>query len=122
MLADGELLPFLYVRDWSAARSFYVGTLGLEWQQQTADWVMVATSSGTRCALLSEAKRHETSAVHRAGLFLMIPADLAGILDRLSAGGVAIVRQLQRFSHGAEAAIADPDGNVIVLYEATHRS
>lgn len=120
MLADGDLLPFLYVRDWSAARKFYEGTLGLHWQQQTADWVMVATAAGSRCALLSEAKRHETSAVHRAGLFLTVPADLAGRLANLEACGVAIVRPLQRFSHGAEAAIADPDGNVIVLYETTH--
>ncbi|MBC7545994.1 MAG: VOC family protein [Candidatus Sericytochromatia bacterium] len=117
MLSDADLIPFAYIQDWPAARAFYEGCLGLTWRPRTDDWVMVATASGTRCALISEARRHETGPVHRAGLFFAVAGGLDVRLDALAAQGVSIVRPLHRFSHGAEAAIADPDGNVLVLYE-----
>jgi predicted enzyme related to lactoylglutathione lyase len=117
--ADGRILPFLYIRDWEAARRFYEGILQFAWEPVTDGWVMVRSGAGTVCALIAEATRHETTPPHRAGVFIMVPGQLEARLAAMTAQGVSVVRPLRRFSHGAEAAIADPDGNVLVLYETT---
>jgi predicted enzyme related to lactoylglutathione lyase len=118
-LADGQILPFLYVRDWAAAQHFYADVLCLGWTPVTKGWVNVRTSGGTLCALIDETTRFETTPPHRAGVFLMVPDRIEARVAACEARGAAIVRGVRRFSHGAEAAIADPDGNVIVLYETT---
>lgn len=115
-LAAATVLPFLYVSDWPASERFYKDQLGLVWQPITSDWVLVTAGSST-LALISEAKRHEQGPVHRAGVFFSLPAGLAELVSDLAGAGVPIVRPLRTFSHGAEAAIADPDGNVLVLYQ-----
>jgi predicted enzyme related to lactoylglutathione lyase len=117
--ADARILPYLYVSDWEAARTFYAVRLGLGWQAVSSDWVMVRGQAGSVCALISEGKRYETAPPHRAGVFLMVPDRLEVRVSALVDQGVALVRPVRRFTHGAEAAIADPDGNVIVLYETT---
>lgn len=116
-LGDGRLLPFLYIRDWAAARAFYEGTLGFGWDEVAPGWIMVHGHGGSVCALIAEASRYETTPPHRAGVFILVPDGLESRLAALAARDVTVVRPLRRFSHGAEAAIADPDGNVLVLYE-----
>jgi predicted enzyme related to lactoylglutathione lyase len=118
-VADGRILPYLYVRDWKAARLFYEAALGLGWETVTAGWVMVRGRGGSVCALVAEDSRYETTPPHRAGVFLMLPGNLDERMAALADKGVTIVRPVRRFSHGAEAAIADPDGNVLVLYESS---
>lgn len=115
-LTAATVMPFLYVTDWSRCQHFYRDLLGLTWEPVTADWVQVGAGHGA-LALLSEGKRHETGPVHRSGVFFAVPAGLADLVADLAQAGVPIVRPLHRFSHGAEAAVADPDGNVLVLYE-----
>lgn len=115
-LAAAAVLPYLYVGDWSASERFYKDQLGLAWQPVTSDWVLVRAGAST-LALISEARRHEQGPVHRAGVFFSLPAGLADLIGDLAQAGVPIVRPLRTYSHGAEAAIADPDGNVLVLYQ-----
>jgi catechol 2,3-dioxygenase-like lactoylglutathione lyase family enzyme len=125
MLRGASLVGFIPVTDLSQARSFYVDTLGLALLEDTPIALVVdANGTSVRLALV-DGLRPQPFTV--AGWLV---ADIAGVVDALSAAGVAF----QRFEGmdqddrgiwttpggGRVAWFRDPDGNTLsVTEEAT---
>lgn len=120
MLRQSKLMAFLATRDGARARAFYETTLGLPVLSDD-DFALALDAGGTmlRVQKVPDFTPHPFTAVGWQ------VADLDGVVDRLSAAGVALRRYpgldqdgrgIWRAPSGARIAwFHDPDGNTLSL-------
>jgi catechol 2,3-dioxygenase-like lactoylglutathione lyase family enzyme len=118
----------LIVPDYDAALQFYVGTLGFRLvedrpvpEQNKRFVVIAAPLGGAELVLARAANAHQLTRVGdqtggRVFLFLHTE-NLEREVVRLTAAGVAFVREISRADFGAAAVFKDPFGNLWDLVE-----
>jgi predicted enzyme related to lactoylglutathione lyase len=102
-----------YVDDWDGAVAFYRDVLGLEPLFVERGWAEFQVGSDGRVALHARAADHGTKENHVS----LEVRDIESTLRTLAAKGAKVVEPIRREPFGALAAVADPSGNVIGLYE-----
>ena len=108
-----------FVDDWANAVAFYRDVLGLKplFIEEGA-WAEFAVGDAGRIALHPrEADHHEA---HTSHVSLQV-RDIDATVAQMVAGGARVVEPVRREEFGALAAVADPSGNVIGLYEPRGR-
>jgi predicted enzyme related to lactoylglutathione lyase len=103
-----------YVDDWERSVAFYRDVLGLKALYVENGWAEFEARGGGRIALHARAGAdHATSGTH---VSLQV-ADIEGTVKALEAKGARIVGPVRREPFGTLAALSDPSGNLIGLYE-----
>jgi len=107
-----------YVDDWDASVAFYRDVLGLKPLYVENGWAEFAVGDAGRIALHGrEEHHHGTDTTHVSIQVRDIDATLADLVGR----GARVVEPVRREEFGALAALQDPSGNVIGLYEPARR-
>jgi predicted enzyme related to lactoylglutathione lyase len=101
-----------YVDDWEASVAFYRDVIGLKPVHVEKGWAEFEVG-GTRIALHA---RHPGDAADVTHVSLQV-RDIDATLRAMERGGARVVEVIRREAFGAIAAVADPSGNVIGLYE-----
>ena len=102
------------VSDMKRARRFYEETLGLKLESNFQDqWVEYDIHGGT-FAITSMDLNHKPAA--KGGLVAFEVDDLEAELQRLRAAGVPLTLEVQTTPVCRFAAVADPDGNTLVIH------
>jgi len=110
------------VSDQERAKHFYVETLGFELTRDDDSipgvrWVQVTPNGGAPSLTL--VTWFETMPPGSVQGLVIASTDLEADCDRLAAEGVPFDRPLEEQPWGTEAVICDPDGNKLVLQQAT---
>jgi predicted enzyme related to lactoylglutathione lyase len=103
-----------YVDDWEPSVAFYRDVLGLKPLYVEKGWAEFQAPGGGRVALHArETHEHGTSGTHVSLQVRDIEATVKGLVAK----GARVVGPVRREPFGTLAAISDPSGNVIGLYE-----
>jgi predicted enzyme related to lactoylglutathione lyase len=104
-----------YVDDWEQSVAFYKDTLGLRPLYVERGWAEFQVGAAGRIALHAKSGHHHGKAVAHVSLEVK---DIDATLATLTSRGARIVEAVRREPFGAVAAVEDPSGNVIGLFEA----
>ena len=107
-----------FVDDWAASVAFYRDVLGLKPLFIEHGFAQFEVGQGGGLIAIHARGAHEHG--HEATHVSLEVQDIDGTLRALTARGARVVREVQRQDFGALAAVADPSGNVIGLYEPKH--
>jgi predicted enzyme related to lactoylglutathione lyase len=124
ILGKSKLVAFVATTDFTKARAFYEGVLGLTLAEDATPFALVFDANGT---MLRVTKVHE----HKPAPFTVLGwdvEDIEGTVDRLAVAGVAFSRfpgmndsdprGIWNAPSGARVAwFHDPDGNVLSVTE-----
>jgi len=106
---------FQVTRDMDRALAFYRDVLGLEVKFRDGDkWCQLAAGD-TRIALASP---DEAAPADAGSVVVFEVGDLDGACAALEAAGTAVEARRDMGSHGRTAAIRDPDGTLVQLFQA----
>lgn len=120
--AMGVSVVSVPVSDPGVSRDFYTQMLGFEIAREDAThpgmhWVQLSAAG---CATdLVMASWFETMAPGSLRGLVVTMADLPGSCERLGSSGVAFQKPMTQEDWGPEAVVEDPDGNQIVLHQAS---
>jgi len=114
MAIESVYTTIYYVDDWERSVAFYRDVLGLSPLYVERGWAEFQVGSSGRIALHArEAEHHAASTAHVSFRVRDIDATVAALIAK----GARAVEPIRREPFGAVAAVADPSGNVIGLYE-----
>jgi predicted enzyme related to lactoylglutathione lyase len=114
-MVHGVSAVWLPVQDMERAVRFYRDTLGLELQRQEDDWAEL-DANGVQIGL--NAKDSETPGPEGGAVVAFQPEDdLEEAVARLRDQGVDFAGDVSEHPWGRIAALHDPDGNSLQLYE-----
>lgn len=102
-----------FVDDWEKSVAFYRDTLGLRPLHVGEEWAEFQVGAQGRVALHPKRGAHGDRAMHVS----LEVKDIDETLAALVARGARVLEPVRRQAFGALAAIQDPSGNVIGLYE-----
>ena len=121
---------YYYVSDRTRAVEFYTGILGFRVVFQDDVWTGLVLEVDTnpdpvKLGLLSigaPVPQHSTEIngrpVHAGGTLSLRSDNIAADYDAMQARMVTIVRPLEQGEWGSAFLLADPDGNVLMVYQA----
>lgn len=114
-LLSGSLnFILLHTTDIAKARAFYVDALGMAVEAESPLFLQVAASGGAGVSLGVST----TEAVTLTGRILWWQVDDADVLRaRLIERGVRITAELKDEPFGRTLSFADPDGNILSVYQ-----
>jgi predicted enzyme related to lactoylglutathione lyase len=117
MPVESVYTTIYYVDDWDASVAFYRDVLGLKPLYVERGWAEFQAGKQGRIALHARTHEHGSTTTH---VSLQVN-DIDATLKDMTAKGAHVVEPVRREDFGAVAAIRDPSGNVIGLYEAARR-
>jgi predicted enzyme related to lactoylglutathione lyase len=113
MPIEGLYTTVYYVDDWERSVGFYRDVLGLKPLYVERGWAEFQVGKTGRVALHAREHEHGKAATHAS----LQVRDIDETVRELAAKGVRVLEPVRREPFGALAAVADPSGNVIGLYE-----
>ena len=113
MPVEREYGVIYYVDDWDASVAFYRDVIGLKPAHVEKGWAEFEVGESGRIALHP---RDPGDAADVTQVSLQV-RDIDGTLRDMEGGGARVIQPVRREPFGAIAAVADPSGNVIGLYE-----
>jgi predicted enzyme related to lactoylglutathione lyase len=102
-----------YVDDWDESVAFYRDVIGLEPLYAERGWAEFEVGTAGRLALHAR-DTGDPADVTKVSLQVR---DIDGTLREMTRKGARVIEPVRREDFGAVAAIADPSGNMIGLYE-----
>lgn len=120
-----EKIAFVHycTQDLDRALTFYRDVLGLQLRVRNDEWIEFDIG-GQRLALRQvDSMPSPAEPPNPAGAVVWLEAKpIEPALSRLKENKVKIINDLQSFSYGKMATFADPDGNLIGLYEPPEKN